>query len=148
MRYPYLIIIIGAVLNLPMVSIAADYYDRSQEAIHQRTQPLGKVQLLQPETPTPSTAPTVDTVQPADVVLSGEQVYQQYCALCHINGVAGAPMLTDQTEWQTRLAQGKSVLLQHVVNGYRAMPAKGTCTKCSEQALQAAIDYMLEQAGL
>lgn len=77
--------------------------------------------------------------------LSGEEVYQQYCSVCHAMGVAGAPLLGDDAAWKPRVAKGMDVLLKHVVEGYNAMPAKGTCMACTESELEAAIEYMLDQ---
>jgi len=35
-------------------------------------------------------------------------------------------------------------VLKHAVEGYNAMPPMGTCSDCSEDEIQAAIDYMIE----
>jgi cytochrome c5 len=145
MRVKLLIGVIIVSMGLPFAQ-AAKYYDRSREAIDTRTKPIGRVQVLQPETveePATTAQATAVATPPTDA-----QIYQQYCALCHVSGVAGAPQLEDKDEWEKREKQGEEVLLQHVVNGYNAMPAKGTCMTCSEADLQATIEYMLQQAGL
>lgn len=77
--------------------------------------------------------------------LSGEQVYNQFCGTCHNAGVAGAPVLGDPDAWAPRVAKGMDTLWDHTLNGFNAMPAKGTCMSCSEDELRAALDYMVEQ---
>ncbi len=34
-------------------------------------------------------------------------------------------------------------LLSNALNGFNAMPPRGTCADCSEEEIQAAINYML-----
>jgi cytochrome c5 len=61
-------------------------------------------------------------------------------------GVAGAPKLGDTAAWAPRLPQGKDTLLQHALQGFKAMPPKGTCADCSEAELRAAVDYLASKA--
>lgn len=77
---------------------------------------------------------------------TGKQVYDAACAMCHASGAAGAPKFGDSVAWKPRAAQGEAKLLEHVVKGYKAMPPRGTCTKCSDAELKAAIEYMLSKA--
>lgn len=82
----------------------------------------------------------------AEGTMGGEQVYNQFCNACHSAGVAGAPVLGDPQVWQPRIAKGMDTLWEHTLNGFNAMPAKGTCMNCSDEELRAALDYMVEQA--
>jgi cytochrome c5 len=84
------------------------------------------------------------TAAAASGPLSGEQVYNQFCFACHTSGVGGAPMLADKAAWEPRIAQGIDTLLQHTINGIRAMPAKGTCMNCSDDELRDAMQYMVD----
>ena len=61
-----------------------------------------------------------------------EAKYGKACATCHGAGVLGAPKKGDSAVWQPRLTQGMDVLLSHVKNGYKNMPAKGLCNDCSD----------------
>ncbi len=79
--------------------------------------------------------------------LSGQAVYDQFCFACHLSGVGGAPLLGDAAQWEPRIAKGIDVLMASTINGLNAMPAKGTCMNCSDEELQAAVDYMLEQVN-
>jgi cytochrome c5 len=74
---------------------------------------------------------------------SGDAVYNKFCTACHTSGVLGAPKINDAADWEPRLAQGMDTVLKHAVEGFNAMPPKGTCNDCSEEEIQAAIDYMI-----
>ncbi|MCL4163884.1 UNVERIFIED_CONTAM: hypothetical protein GTU68_050249 [Idotea baltica] len=56
----------------------------------------------------------------------------------------GAPKKGDHAAWEPRKAKGLNVLLDHAINGFNAMPPKGTCMACSDDEIKAAIDFMLE----
>lgn len=78
-----------------------------------------------------------------------EKIYNQYCVACHAQGVAGAPKLDDTAAWQERLdARGHDGLVQSSMNGLNAMPPKGTCSNCSQEEMEATVDWMLSEAGL
>lgn len=80
------------------------------------------------------------------VPLSGEEVYGQYCSVCHAAGVGGAPLFADSDVWAPRAAKGMDVLMASTLNGINAMPARGTCMSCSDDELGAAVTYMLDSA--
>ena len=73
----------------------------------------------------------------------GQKIYASYCSVCHDSGLAGAPRLGIQADWQARISKGKETLREHVLNGFNAMPPKGTCATCSDDDLWAAMDHML-----
>lgn len=109
----------------------------SDDAIKQRIKPVGRLYLKGSE----ATAPAV--AAPA-APRTGESVYNTYCMACHATGVTGAPITGDAQQWQPRIAQGMDTLLAHALDGFNAMPAKGTCMDCSDDEIQAAIDHMLK----
>jgi cytochrome c5 len=74
---------------------------------------------------------------------TGEKVYQKYCAICHAAGAAGAPKLGDTQAWQQRLKPGKNVVYERAIQGFNSMPPKGTCAGCSDDAIEAAVDYLV-----
>jgi cytochrome c5 len=80
---------------------------------------------------------------------TGHKVYESYCAVCHTSGAAGAPKLGDTVEWEKRLKQGKSIVYDRAIHGFNSMPPKGTCTGCSDDAVKAAVDYLIlnDQSG-
>jgi cytochrome c5 len=91
-------------------------------------------------------ATTFAVAQTASAPRTGKQVYDTACMMCHASGAAGAPKLGDAVAWKPRIAQGDAKLLEHVIKGYKAMPPRGTCTKCSDAELKSAIDHMLSKA--
>ncbi|PWW09321.1 cytochrome c5 [Pseudidiomarina tainanensis] len=76
---------------------------------------------------------------------SGEAVYNKFCVACHTSGVLGAPKLNNAADWEPRLAQGMDTVLKHAIEGINAMPPKGTCNDCSDEEIQAAIDFMIAE---
>ena len=107
----------------------------SVSAINDRTKPVGNVHF---EGTTPA---VVVTTTPAR---TGQAVYDQYCASCHNSGLMGAPKKGDADDWATRVSQGDTVLAKHAIEGFNAMPAKGTCMDCSDDEIIAAINYMIK----
>ncbi len=110
--------------------------DMSREAIAERIKPAAQVRVAGAE-------PAGQQAQ-ATGGRSGEQVYNSACVACHTTGVLGAPRLGNAEDWAPRLAQGMDVVLEHSINGLNAMPPRGTCTKCSDEEILAAIEYMIE----
>lgn len=91
------------------------------------------------------TASSDATVEP---VLSQRQLEQwsASCALCHVSGVAGAPISGSVEQWQPRLAEGKAVLLTHTLEGLNSMPPLGYCMSCEREDFVAMIDFMLGES--
>ena len=86
-------------------------------------------------------APANSAGNPQEVA-NGEAVYNQACAGCHNAGVMGSPKPGDQAAWSQRIAQGRDTLVQHAIQGIRAMPAKGGNPSLSDAQVAAAVDYM------
>ena len=80
-------------------------------------------------------------------VEGGKVVYEKVCAVCHAQGIAGAPKFADTSAWSSRLAKGKQALYANAINGYMGdagyMPAKGGDMKLHDDSVRAAVDYML-----
>jgi len=117
------------------ISAASVQDDMSREAIAERIKPLGKHYV----------AGESSAAEESSGPRSGQQVYDKYCTACHTSGVMGAPKMNNAADWQPRLDQGMETVLKHAVEGFNAMPPKGTCSDCSEEEIQAAIDYMTEE---
>jgi cytochrome c5 len=71
--------------------------------------------------------------------------WSRSCALCHITGEAGAPVVGDTAEWQRRLQQGEEAIINNVVEGFNSMPPLGYCMACEVSDFRAMVAYM---AGL
>ncbi|MCC5791963.1 MAG: cytochrome c5 family protein [Legionellaceae bacterium] len=115
--------------------------------IEQRIKPYGQVRI-EGQNGTADSVPAVTQVSDAEEedVPVGKEIYGQYCAACHQRGLAGAPVFRKAESWEPLLAK-KSLdeLTATSIKGINAMPAKGTCNRCSEDDLRAAIEYMLPQ---
>jgi cytochrome c5 len=81
------------------------------------------------------------------VLQSGQAVYNAVCVACHGTGAAGAPKIGDAGAWSARIAQGYDTLVQHAVQGIRAMPAKGGNPDLDNIEVARAVAYMANQAG-
>lgn len=68
--------------------------------------------------------------------------WSRSCALCHITGEAGAPVVGDSGEWRRRLQQGEQVVMTHVLEGFNSMPPLGYCMACELADFRAMIAYM------
>ena len=117
--------------------------------VEERIRPIGRVALL--GDPDVGVRPVIATdSQTADGPMSGPQVYNDICYLCHAEpGVAGAPVLGDVAVWTPRMAQGMEILQDRVINGYQGeagfMPPKGGRMDLSDDEVIAALEFMLDE---
>lgn len=82
----------------------------------------------------------------------GKAVYQQACGLCHEQGIAGAPKISDKEDWQQRLNKGEKTLIDHAINGFQGstgiMPPKGGQMHLSDEEVRMSVLYLLNVNGL
>jgi cytochrome c5 len=128
----------------------------SDTAVAARIAPVARV-AVDPNAPAPSAggapaAPAPVAAAPAtaaaDPGAAGKATYDSVCAVCHAAGVAGAPKAGDKAAWAARLkaAKGKAGLHATAIKGKGAMPPKGGNTSLSDDAVKAAVDYLLATA--
>ena len=79
-------------------------------------------------------------------VKDGKTVYNTVCAGYHGAGVLGAPKFGDKAAWAPRIAQGMPTLVNHALNGIRAMPARGGAASLSDDEVKAAVQYIVENS--
>lgn len=92
-----------------------------------------------------SATPTVK--QPPKLGLdAGKKIYDETCSVCHNQGLLGAPKIGDKAAWAPRIKENMDVLFTHAIKGYNRMPAKGTCVACTDEEIEAAVIYMVEQS--
>ena len=77
---------------------------------------------------------------------AGKAVYEQSCYACHNTGASGAPQLGNAEEWASRIESGTQTLYHNAIVGIKAMPPKGTCSTCTDQQIQDAVDYIVQMA--
>ncbi len=128
---------------------AAEY----QAEVNARIRPLGQV-YMPGEEQEQVDAPTVEVAEepaPVATAMTGPQVYNAACNVCHGNGVGGAPIIGDTDAWAARIAQGIDVLNDHAINGFDGdaptpMLAKGGRMDLSDQEVIDAVAYMVEES--
>ncbi|GAA5218647.1 c-type cytochrome [Corallincola platygyrae] len=122
----------GMVLATPLAA-----KEPTNDEIQSRIKPVGELYI---EGDAPAVAAAAEPAGPR----SGADIYQAACFACHGTGALNAPKKDDANAWAPRLAQGMDVVLKHAIDGFNAMPPRGTCADCSDEDIQAAIDYMVE----
>lgn len=136
-----LILIINGLMGSALKGASADMSD---EAVAARIAPVAQLNTgaaMEVAAPVAAAAAPVATA-----ARSGEDVYNAQCAMCHATGAAGAPKLGNAAEWGPRAATGIDALMQSALNGKNAMPPRGLCATCSDDELQAAVEYMLDNS--
>lgn len=123
-----------------------------QAEVSNRIRPFGKVYL--PGEEASAGEPVVAEAEqpdPVETMMSGPQVYNEACLICHGAGVGGAPIVGDVDAWSARIAQGNDLLYQHAVEGFTGstgfMPAKGARMDLTDDEVIAAVDYMVSESG-
>lgn len=135
----FLVIVIGIILlvvfatNKPLPGAGSE--GQNAEAITARVRPVASEGFALKDANAPK------------VLQAGQAVYTAVCAACHATGAAGAPKAGDAGAWGVRIAQGYETLVQHAVQGIRAMPAKGGNPDLDDIEVARAVAYMANQAG-
>jgi cytochrome c5 len=123
-----------------------------QAEINARIRPVGRVLLLGDAELAAAAAAAVAIPTPVHTVMTGPQVYNAACIVCHQPpGVGGAPPVGDVAAWAPRIAKGMDTLYQHALQGFQGtpttfMPAKGGRTDLPDDEIKAAVDYLVEQS--
>jgi cytochrome c5 len=90
------------------------------------------------------------TLSAAHAADDGATIFENECASCHTGGFAGwfreAPNVNDQEVWAPLAAKGVEALTLATINGIGEMPPRGRCETCTDEQIEAAVDYMIEQA--
>jgi cytochrome c5 len=135
----FLIIVLGIILLVVLVTNkplgGAGSESQSAEAVAARVRPVAEEGF------------TLKDANAPKVLQSGQAVYTAVCSACHATGAAGAPKAGDSGAWSARIAQGFDTLVQHAVNGIRAMPAKGGNPDLDNIEVARAVAYMADMAG-
>ena len=121
-----------------------------QAAIEERIKPVGRVMMMGDAELAAAAAAAVAAPKPVATVMTGPQVYNAACIVCHQPGATtGAPTIGDTAAWAPRIAQGKDTLYLHALMGFQGtkgfMPPKGGRVDLSDDEIKAAVDYLVEQ---
>jgi cytochrome c5 len=135
----FLVIVIGIILLVSFVTnhrlTGAGSEAQNAEAVAARLRPVAEAGFAFKDANAPK------------VLQNGQAVFTAVCAACHATGAAGAPKAGDSGQWAPRLAQGYDKLVDHAVNGIRAMPAKGGNPDLDNIEVARAVVYMANQSG-
>jgi cytochrome c5 len=135
----FLVIVIGIILLVSFVTnqhlTGAGSEGQKAEAVVARLRPVAEEGFALKDANAPK------------VLQNGQAIYTAVCAACHATGAAGAPKAGDAGAWSARIAQGYDTLVQHAVNGIRAMPAKGGNPDLDDIEVARAVVYMTNQSG-
>ena len=69
--------------------------------------------------------------------------WNRSCALCHINGEAGAPIIGDTDSWSERILKGEDALVRSVLEGLNSMPPLGYCMACELEDFKSMVNFMV-----
>ncbi|MFO7188734.1 MAG: c-type cytochrome [Pseudomonadota bacterium] len=140
----FLIPVVGIILLTQLVtsSKAPSAKALDPEAVAERIRPVADVAISAEAAGGAPGAAAGGTTE----VASGDAVYNQACAACHGTGVAGAPKFGDKGAWAPRIAKGKDALYTSALKGLNAMPPKGGNPSLADDAVKAAVDYMVNAA--
>ena len=69
--------------------------------------------------------------------------WNRSCALCHINGAAGAPIIGDTNSWSERILKGEDALVRSVLEGLNSMPPLGYCMACELEDFKSMVNFMV-----
>jgi cytochrome c5 len=83
----------------------------------------------------------------------GEKVFAENCKVCHETAKPpeGSPQIKDGADWKERLGNGRNVLYGNAIEGLRLyfdMPPRGGNPALKDDEVKAAVDYILERAGV
>jgi cytochrome c5 len=125
----------------------------SNQEVTKRLAPVAKV-VIDPNAPAipaaapaaPAAATPAAAVKTASAGSPGKTTYDTVCAVCHATGVANAPKFGDKAAWAPHLQGGMPHLYTSALKGKGAMPPKGGNPALPDDAVKAAVDYMLAAA--
>ena len=142
-----LLLVIGALVVFMLISMTiANILSSSSKSADTAQDP--RVQAKIEANIKPVAQVNIGDVAPAAPAAAADpkDTYQATCFACHGTGAAGAPKLGDKAAWKKRIAQGKSTLYEHALNGFKGMPPRGGNGSLSDEAVQGVVDYMVSQA--
>jgi len=95
----------------------------------------GQADLIEPDSEVAMSSGSTNSI--------GKQTYDKYCAVCHEQGLDGAPRTGDRDAWDERSWLWDAVLFEHVRCGYENMPAKGGGATLDKAEVTKAAEYMM-----
>ncbi|WP_240721758.1 c-type cytochrome [Halomonas marinisediminis] len=141
-------LIMGCLLTLGLTASAGTALaqdDAEREAIAERLKPVGELCVQGEDCGTASaSAGGASNSASSGGDIDGASIYNSVCMACHETGAAGAPVRGDEAAWGDRVEKGFATLLDHAINGFNAMPARGGNPNLSDDEMQAAVAHLVE----
>ena len=125
--------------GLTATLFAATAFAQTEENIAERIAPVGNV-YLDGEIETANTSEPAESAGPR----TGEQVYNSFCVACHGTGALGAPLKGNAEAWASHIAKGEATLIKHAIEGFNSMPARGTCSTCTDEEIEATVHFLIK----
>lgn len=143
-RQLIIVVVLAFVVPISLAALVSQLVTSGERGINEdnskvlaRIQPVGIVMMAEAAGP--------------KGMLSGQQVYEQVCKVCHDAGLAGAPKFGDKAAWAARIASGEATLDLHAIAGYQGkagvMPAKGGNADLTDDEVRRAVVWMANAAG-
>ncbi len=127
-----LLVVLSRLVTVKTVDVSADPMVRA--AVLERIKPMGHVEA--------------GNLAELFRERSGAEIYGDVCASCHDTGSRGSPRRGDAAEWRKRMDQGKELMLQHALQGYNKMPARGGDDSLSDDDVKKAINHIMDGIGV
>lgn len=131
-------------LGLMAASTAHAQQEADHEAIAERLAPVGQLCLEGEDCGTAMASADAGGASTAGDAIDGEGIYGSICMACHETGAAGSPVRGDEAAWAERTEKGFATLLDHAINGFNAMPARGGNPNLSDAEVRAAVAHLVE----
>ncbi|WP_240455705.1 c-type cytochrome [Halomonas faecis] len=141
-------LIMGCLAALGLSAGAATVQaDVDRDAIAERLKPVGELCLQGEDCGTQAAQSDASGSGEAEGNggdIDGANIYSSVCAACHDTGAAGAPTRGSEDAWAERVEKGFATLLDHSINGFNAMPARGGNASLSDAEVEAATAHLVE----
>ena len=106
-----------------------------EASVAQRIEPVADVEVAQ----TSSAA--------SGGAINAEQIVATSCAACHGTGALNSPKIGDKSAWSSRIAKGYETLVDHAINGFNMMPARGGNPDLTDEEVAHAVAFMANKSG-
>ncbi len=140
--------VMTSVMAILLFSNALAHHN-SPESLEARVAAVGTLNIGSDGAAAGAATSEADSAAAEDGVQDGETVYNTTCAACHASGVAGAPILGAVDDWEERIEQGMDSLVERALLGFTGssgvMPPKGGNVSLSDDAVTAAVQFMVDQ---
>lgn len=135
-------LIVLTAISLLLVHFLNGLKDFSSEAdkatdaasVTKRIEPVAEVEVAQSNTA-------------AGGEINAEQIVNSSCVACHGTGALNSPKIGDKSAWGPRIAKGYETLIDHAINGFNMMPARGGNPDLSDAEIAHAVAFMANKSG-